>query len=71
MPKTVYFPEKKGSSGIDITYTKTGRKLSIGGWFDSFVDIGDVSISLVDFCRKLGITPADLKHTIKELEEAK
>ncbi len=42
-------------SGIDITYIKSRKVLSIGGWYDDFVGIQSVEIPLDKFCELLGI----------------
>jgi hypothetical protein len=64
MPKTLYVSKYK-NSGVDITYTKSSRKLSIGGWHDGTVGIESKEISLKEFMNELGITLNDVK---KELE---
>lgn len=68
MPKTFYITTEWRHSGIDITWTKSTRRLRIGGWYDSFVGIQSRELSLADLCRELGITAKDLKATVKELE---
>lgn len=48
-------------SGIGIEYIKSRKKLNIWGWYDDTVGIEGASISLKDFCEKLGITEKDIK----------
>jgi len=67
MPKTIYIQELDGgSSGIDITWTKSTQRLAIGGWYDSMVGIGGKNFSLREFFDALGITEKDCLKTFKE-----
>ena len=66
MPKTIYLPEDAKHSGIDITWTKTAQRLSIGGWYDSCVGICAKDITLGEFFLKLGITEKDCQKAFKK-----
>lgn len=48
-------PEHVNFSGVDITYIKSRKILSIGGWYDGGVGIENVEIPLSEFCKLLGI----------------
>jgi glycogen debranching enzyme len=64
-PKTWYITDKYGHEGIDITYTKSRKTISIGGWFDSIVGIENQEFSLKDFIELSGIPKKDLAEVIK------
>ena len=66
MPKTIYLPERTGSQGIDITWTPSYQRLDLGGWFDTFVGIETVSITLREFFDKLGITEKDCEKAWRQ-----
>ena len=66
MPKTLYFTDSFKFSGIDITYYKTKRKLSIGGWYYGCVGIESKTMSLGEFLKELGITEKDIKKALSE-----
>ena len=61
--------EIRQPSGIDITYTKFHKALSIGGWYDGFVGIENVAITLLDFCRLLNIPASHLRKVAEELSK--
>lgn len=65
MPHTIYLPEFCRHSGIDITWTPTSQRLSIGGWYDSCVGIENTALTLREFFDKLGITESDCKRAFK------
>ncbi len=65
MPKTIYLPEKGRHSGIDITWTPSGKRLDIGGWYDSFVGIETSSMTLQEFFGMLGITEKDCQKAFR------
>ena len=58
MPKTIFLPDGADRSGIDIEWTPSTMRLSIGGWYDSCVGIESTNLSLGEFCAALGITEA-------------
>jgi hypothetical protein len=66
MPKTIYIPEDARHSGIDVTWTKSAQRLSIGGWYDSCVGIQSTRITLGEFFQRLGITEADCKKAFRK-----
>jgi len=51
-------------SDIDITWTPSADRLDIGGFYDSFVGIPPISMTLGQFFEKLGITE---KHISKAM----
>jgi len=61
-PKTIYTGDR--FSGVDITYTKSRGMLSIGGWYDECVGIGNQEVSLKDFLEQLGIDEKELKKRL-------
>jgi hypothetical protein len=67
MPKTIYFPQDANHSGVDVTWTKTTGKLSIGGWYDTYCGIENEEITLCEFFKNLGIGAKELNKAIKEL----
>lgn len=56
-----------GVSGIAIEYVKSKKRLDIFGFYDHFVGIEGDSISLAEFCEKLGITREDLPKRKREV----
>lgn len=68
MPKTIYLPPNAKYSGIDVTWTKSSQKLSIGGWYDGIVGIQSTPIELYRFFEQLGITEKDCKKAFEKLE---
>ena len=62
-PKEILFGDE--SSGVGIEYVKSKKLFHIYGYYDHFVGIKDRTISLKDFCKKLGITEKDLKGVFK------
>jgi hypothetical protein len=44
------------------------NRLDFGGWYDSCVGIDGESMTLLEFCLRLGISPAELRKTAKLLE---
>jgi hypothetical protein len=46
-------------SGVDVSYIRRRRMLSIGGWYDSVVGIASREVPLGEFLRGLGITERD------------
>ena len=58
-PKEILLGDEE--SGIGIEYIKSSKKLNIWGWYDDTVGIEGDSISLKDFCEKLGITEKDIE----------
>ena len=57
-PKTIETGTK--SSGIQVTYTKRRKMISLFGWYDEYIGIAPCEIPLLEFCQKLGITAKDL-----------
>ena len=51
-------------SGVDVEYVKSTGMLYVGGWYDSFVGIESLPISLGDFCRQLGITESAVRKAL-------
>ena len=49
-------------SGVDITYIKSRKVLSIGGWYDGCVGIENVEIPLAEFNKLLGISRPELRE---------
>jgi hypothetical protein len=66
-PKTWYITDEYGHSGIDITYIKSRKVISIGGWYDGCVGISSQEFSLEKFIELSGIPKKDLVETIKSL----
>ena len=66
MPNTIYLPADCDRSGIDITWYKTRREISVGGWYDSMVGIENTRMGLREFLDRLGITEADCIKVFKE-----
>ncbi len=75
MPKTIYLPRKTAtgheSSGLSVRWTPTAGRLDFGAWFDTFVGIEGDSMTLVEFCRALGITPKQLRKAADALQDDK
>lgn len=69
MPKEMEL-SKFPSSGIIVRWTKTARRLTIFGWYDSFVGIEGGSMTLREFFDWLGITEADCRKALKEKVDA-
>lgn len=65
MPKTLYISEFD-CEGVDITYYKTKRELTIGGWYDSIVGIPCRRMPLREFFDELGITEKDCLKVFEE-----
>jgi hypothetical protein len=63
MPKKIYMSESK-SSGLDVTYYKTTRRIEFGGWYDHIVGIEPTEMSLREFLNKLGITLRDCEKAL-------
>ena len=59
------------SSGIGVEFVKSRRVIRVHGWFDHYCGIEEHEITLVDFCRKLGIGKRELLRVVRELEGAK
>ena len=63
MPKIAYLPRRLdntfSNSGIDVTWTPSAQRLSIGGWYDTCVGIQSDSMTLLEFFELLGITEKD------------
>ena len=55
-------------SGIDVEYVRSRRILYLGGWYDSFVGIQSVEISLTEFLTGLGITLRDCERALREAQ---
>ena len=67
MNRKIYLHEEYSDrAGIDIAYSVRRKSLSIGGWYDSCVGIGNYELSLSDFFLRLGITEADCIKAFKE-----
>ena len=47
-------------SGITIEYVKSKKHLNIYGYYDHYVGIEGDTITLAEFCEKLGITREDI-----------
>ena len=71
----VYFPrateidgrnEFDSRSGVDVTFTRSSNRISIGGWYDSYVGIKSDTMSLREFFEYVGITEKDCKRAWKE-----
>lgn len=58
-PITLYFGPKHGRAGVDVTYRRTKRILSVGGWYDGCAGIEGEDITLGDFLHQFGITAED------------
>lgn len=61
--------DEKANSGIRVNYVRTRRVVELYGWYDGFVGIEPVLLSLGEFCRTLGITPKDVELALKKLEK--
>ena len=62
MPTRITIPEDANREGIDITWTPSAQRISIGGWYDTCVGICQTErMSLRQFFDKLGITERDCK----------
>jgi len=68
-PKSIIFGD--ASSGIGVEFVKSRRVIRVHGWYDELVGIEAHEITLVDFCRKLGIGKRELLQVVRELEGAK
>jgi hypothetical protein len=66
--KPAYFSEIDSRSGVDVTFYRATQKVVLGGWYDSFVGICPVEVTLVDFLKRIGCRPADLRKAAKEME---
>lgn len=66
MPKTIYLKKDYSNSGIDITWTKTTQRITIGGWYDGCVGIEGESLTLREFFNRLGITEKDIRKAFKK-----
>lgn len=66
MPKTLYVPEDARRSGVDITWTPTANRISVGGWYDSCVGIEGEAFTLREFFDRLGITEAHCRKVFRE-----
>lgn len=68
MPKVMFLPRggKILRSGISVSWTKTARRLDIGGWYDSSVKIEGATMCLREFFDELGITEKDCRRAFAE-----
>lgn len=64
-PKRIDITSGSRSSGVDITFIKRRQVLSIGGWFDTYVGIGNQEIPLREFLTQLGITLKDVRKALE------
>jgi hypothetical protein len=48
------------SSGIQVVYVKSKKRISLFGWYDHYVGIQGGSMPIKEFCEKLNITAKDL-----------
>lgn len=70
MPKKIFLPpqdEDFRTSGIDVEWTPSTMRISIGGWYDSSVGIESTNMSLGEFFAALGI---EEKHCRKAFKKA-
>ena len=67
MPRVLELTDPEyGSSGIQITWTPSARRLDFFGWYDSCVGIQGDSFSLREFFDKLGINKKDCEKAFEE-----
>ena len=57
---TVYFPEDANRSGIGVTFIRSRRTISIGGWYDTMVGIESSTLDLGEFLKRIGVRTVDL-----------
>ena len=62
-PKEIMFGD--GNAGISIEYVKSKKLFHVFGWYGCTGLGNDSTISLKDFCNKLGITEKDIKEEKK------
>lgn len=65
MPKKFYIPADAVRSGIDVKWTKSAQRLSIGGWYDTCVGLEGEAMTLREFFDRLGITERDCKKAFE------
>lgn len=70
-PKTVSLSPENRSSGIRVVYTKSRRTLLFFGWYDNFVGIEGMEMSLADFFQATGITEADCRAVFQSQKGGK
>ena len=67
--KPAYFVRSGDTwSGIDITWTRSTRRLSVSGWYDGMVGIEGENVSDVEFFKRIGMTAADLRRAANDLD---
>jgi hypothetical protein len=63
-PKCIEVGER---SGIKVEYLKSQNRISIFGWYDTYVGIEGFEMDFDEFCEKLGIK----KNTLSESKNKK
>jgi hypothetical protein len=66
MPTTIFLTKEYANSGINVTWTKTTQRISIGGWYDGCIGIEGESLTLHKFFDRLGITEKDVKKAFNK-----
>lgn len=59
MPKKIYLPPDATDSGVEITWTPSGQRLDVSGWYEHCAGLEGGSMSLRDFFDALDITEKD------------
>lgn len=65
--RTLFLSEGGDRSGVDVTYTRKTRSLSIGGWYDCFMGIPAQELTLAEFLMLLNVRKADLVAILQEI----
>lgn len=68
--RTAYFPPDARGEGVDITFDYRSRGVTVGGWYDSFVDISSTWVPLWEFLERLDIRDADIAASRLEKPDA-
>lgn len=53
-----------GREGVDVTYVKRGRRITLGGWYDGMVGMEPCTFTLGEFLTTLGITVDDCRKAL-------
>lgn len=64
-PQSVTFGYNR-HEGVEVSYVKGRRDLSVVAWYDSGVGIGPFQLSLAEFLTSLGVTLKDCEKAFAE-----
>ena len=69
MKPASFVSSEDSHAGIDIIWTRSSRRLSVCGWYDSMVDIEGETVRDVEFFQRIGMTAADLRRAANDLDK--